>query len=324
MNTKDATTLTDRYLDAVVRTVPERQRDDVARELRASIRDEVEARIDAGEHADAAERTVLEELGDPDALAAGYTERPLHLIGPRYFLTWWRLLKLLLWIMVPLATVGVVLGLTISGAELGEIAGTAASVFLATIVHMAFWTTLVFAVIERSSGDAVAAATRWSLDELPEPRETGAGRGDLIASLVMLGVFAGLVLWDQAFGAAYLVSAGGWVSFLHPGLWPVWTIALLVFLAMEAVVAIAVHAVRRWTISLAVLNAVMNAIFSVAAVWLLVAGSLLNPEFWPALIPDAESAATVERVVTALVGVGIVGIGVWDTIDAFLKARRAR
>ena len=32
----------------------------------------------------------------PAMLAARYADRPLHLIGPRYFPTWWRLLRLLL------------------------------------------------------------------------------------------------------------------------------------------------------------------------------------------------------------------------------------
>ena len=324
MNEKtDAVTLTDRYIVGVIRTVPHTQRDHVATELGALVHDQVDARVEAGEDPVEAERAVLQELGDPDALAAGYADRPLYLIGPRYFLTWWRLLKLLLWIMIPIATIGVVIGLTISGAEFGEIVGTTAAVFFGTIVHMAFWTTLVFALIERSAGDAAAPAA-WKLDDLPEPAETGAGRGDLIGALVVLAVSAGLVLWDHLFGAAYLESAGGWVQALHPGLWPVGIVVLFVFIAMEAVLAVAVYATRRWTFGLAVLNAGLNVVFVVVAIWLLVSGNLLNPAFWPAIIPDAEAAVTVDGIIKALVGVGIVATCVWDTIDAFLKARRAR
>ncbi len=65
-----------------MRTVPEKQRADLSAELRASIADQIDARVESGESRDAAERAVLIELGDPDALAAGYTDRPLHLIGP--------------------------------------------------------------------------------------------------------------------------------------------------------------------------------------------------------------------------------------------------
>ena len=78
-------TLTDRYVDAAMRTVPEAQRADLAAELRASIDDQIEARIEQGEQQGDAERAVLIELGDPDRLAAQYTDRPLWLVGPRYF-----------------------------------------------------------------------------------------------------------------------------------------------------------------------------------------------------------------------------------------------
>ena len=94
------TSLTDRYVDAAMRTVPENQRDDLAAELRASIDDQVEARVEQGDARDAAERAVLTDLGDPEKLAAQYTDRPLWLVGPRYYLTWWRLTKLL-WAIVP-------------------------------------------------------------------------------------------------------------------------------------------------------------------------------------------------------------------------------
>ena len=44
-----ATTLTDRYVDAAMRTVPEKQRDDLGTELRASIDDQIDARVENGE-----------------------------------------------------------------------------------------------------------------------------------------------------------------------------------------------------------------------------------------------------------------------------------
>ncbi len=109
-------TLTDRYVETAMRTVPEGQRADLAAELRASIDDQLEARVAQGELRDAAERAVLTDLGDPEKLAADYTDRPLWLIGPRYYLTWWRLTKLL-WAIVPVcAAFGVALGQLLSGA----------------------------------------------------------------------------------------------------------------------------------------------------------------------------------------------------------------
>ena len=77
-------TLTDRYVTATVRDLPDKQRAEVVRELRTTIADQIDARPEAGRPiSPEAERAVLTELGDPVRLAAGYSGRPLYLIGPR-------------------------------------------------------------------------------------------------------------------------------------------------------------------------------------------------------------------------------------------------
>ena len=62
MNT---TSLTERYVDAAMRTVPDRQRADLGAELRASIADQIDARVDDGEPHDIAERAVLTDSATP-------------------------------------------------------------------------------------------------------------------------------------------------------------------------------------------------------------------------------------------------------------------
>ena len=99
------TTLTQRYIAATVKSLSPAAQVDVRAELEASIADAIEGRVEQGEKREDAERAVLTELGDPAVLAAGYADRPLHLIGPRYYVTWWRLVKLLLMI-VPVCVVG--------------------------------------------------------------------------------------------------------------------------------------------------------------------------------------------------------------------------
>lgn len=310
-------TLTDRYVDAAMRTVPENQRADLSAELRASIGDQIDARTDAGEPREAAERAVLTDLGDPDKLAAGYTERPLQLIGPRYYLDWWRLLKLLLWIVPLCAAFGVALGLTLSGAPFGQIVGTVATVIISVVVHLFFWVTLVFAIVERTSKEPLMT---WTLDQLPEPRASGAGRADMIASLAFLAIGVGAVLWDHFIG--WPVGGGERMPLLDPALWPWWIAGLFVIIAAEATIAVAVYAKGRWTMRLAAVNVVVNVVFAVPAMWLLVNGRLVNPEFFPTVIPD--DGAEVAGILTVILGFVIVGIAIWDSVDGFLKARRAR
>ena len=319
-------TLTDRYVDAAMRTVPEKQRPDLSAELRASIGDQIDARVEGGDAAEAAERAVLTDLGDPDKLAAGYTDRPLHLIGPRYYLEWWRLLKLLLWIVPACAAFGIALGQTLAGATFGEVVGSTVVGVMGVVMHLFFWVTLVFAILERSDGKSPlerSALTKdgpwasWSLDHLPVPRESGATFGDLIATVALLLVGAAAILWDLLIGFV----PGSDLSFLDPGLWPGWIAGLFVLMALEAVLAFLVFRVGRWTYPLAIANAVLALVIALPALWLLAQGRLLNPEFFPTLVP--EDGAEVSQIIAVITGFGIAAIAIWDIIVAFLKARRA-
>ncbi|WP_309127574.1 permease prefix domain 1-containing protein [Microbacterium sp.] len=312
-------TLTDRYIAATVKSLPPELQPEVRDELQASIADAVEARTHQGEPQEAAERAVLTDLGDPGILAAGYADRPLHLIGPKYFLTWWRLLKLLIAIVPACAFAGVAIAQAIGGAGVGQIIGQGIAVALSVVVHIAFWTTLVFFVLERTGADT---GVRWSVDQLPEQQQPGTGRADLIASLVMLAIFAGALLWDRFRG--FVPTEGEPISMINPGLWP-WGIgALFVLMAAEAAVAMAVHARGRWTSALAWINAAVAVCVLSLGLTALGRGVLFNPEFVDVAITGNGVNSDAGAVLVALTGIGIAGVCAWDAIDGFLKARRAR
>ncbi len=327
------TTLTERYIDAVVRTLQPGVQGDVRAELGASIIDDIEARVEQGERREDAERKVITALGDPGILAAGYADRPLHLIGPRYFLTWWRLLKLLLWIVPPIAVAGSVIGQILADAPVGEIIGESIVVGLGVIMHLAFWVTLVFVVLDRSGADT---GVRWTPDSLPEPQESGAGRGDLIASLVLLGIFAAFVIWDRLRGVVLIsdvekldldVGLGEQtvaLSVLNPSLWPWWIGGLFVLLVIEAAFAIIVYARGGWDTALAISNTVLSAIFVIPALWLLSTGELVNPTVVDFIMQNPGTSAGTDRILAILLGMLILGIAVWDVVDGWRKASRAR
>lgn len=312
------TTLTERYISATIRSLRPGTQEDVRAELEASIADAIEARVEQGEAPDSAERAVLTELGDPGILAAGYADRPLHLIGPRYFLTWWRLLKLLL-IIVPLcAAVGVTIAELIDGASVGEVIGTVVGVTLSVVVHLCFWVTLVFFVLERTGADT---GERWNIDQLPEPTQNGAALSDMIATIVFLVFGIGAVLWDATRG--FFPTGGDPIPILNPDLWPWGMAVLLGVMVADALLSVAVYARKRWTVGLAAVNTVLSIAFAVWAVTLLVQGELLNPEFVQFVFVDNGVEADTLRVLAVITGVGIVAVQVWTIIDGWMKTARA-
>lgn len=314
------TTLTDRYVWAAVRTVPDSQRAEIEPEIRGMIGDAVDAHRTAGEEPGAAERSALTELGDPERLAADYVQRPLLLIGPRYYLDWMRLLKTLLATVVPIVTTVVFLVQFLGQGDLGAAVGSALGTALGVTVHVAFWTTLVFAVLERSS--VTGTGTGWSPDCLPTlPDHSRRSRlPELIASLVFLAALAVAVLWQQV-SSVVRGPDGSAIPLLDPALWSFWIPWFLGLVLAEAAFAVWVY-LRDWSWAAAVVNLGLNLAFAVPAVLLWSGGRLLNPDFVDAVGWDPAVATggwTIGSVVTG----AVVLFAAWDVVDGFLRARRA-
>lgn len=309
--------LTDRYLAATLRAVPQQRRAELGDELRASIEDMIEDRTAGGEDRGAAEREVLTELGNPEQLAARYTDRHLQLIGPRYFLVWWRVLRTLL-TFIP-AIVGVVTGVVKAtvGGEPGAAIGAGVASGLQTAVQIAFWVTLCFAVLERMGTSL--NLPEWTVDQLPEEtRERQITLVDSCASIVFLLVTVAFLPWQHF--QPWLSGNGSRLPMIDPALWSFWLPALIVVLVATMGLEIAKYRAGRWTWPLVAVNAVLNLAFAAPLVWLLLTDRLLNP----ALIErfawlregGAEDVAQIATVVTAVVVV-------WDVIDSAVKARKA-
>ncbi|HVL62234.1 MAG TPA: permease prefix domain 1-containing protein [Microbacterium sp.] len=313
-------TLTDRYVWAAARTLPETQRAEFGRELRERIGDVIDARVERGAAPADAEHAALVELGDPVQLAASYIDRPLQLIGPKYFLAWWRLLKLLLVIVVPISAAGLLLAQLIAGADIGEMIGTTIGTTLSVGVHLCFWVTLVFAVLERSPGSSVPVTT-WTPEQLPQPRDDArAGRlGDLIASVVFLVLFAVAIVWQQS-GAIWIDGERQPTPVLDPALWSFWIPWFLGLIVLEIAFAIVIY-LRGWTWVMAGLNVLLNVAFAVPALWLFLSGQLFAPEFVEAIgWPWGEASG----VTVAVFVFAVIGVTLWDIVDGFLKAARNR
>jgi len=309
-------TLTERYIDATTSSLPQDSQADVRAELEASIADALDDRLAQGEDPAAAERAVLMDLGDPAALAAQYADRPLHLLGPRYYLAWRRLLRQLLSFVPAIAVGGAALGQTLSGAEVGEIIGGSISTGLTAALHVVFWVTLIFVVLERQGTDL---GQGWDPDQLAEPRPTGSERSDVVGSAVLGILMIGAALWDRFRGFVWTDGEG--MAVLHPQLWPWGILGMAMLLALEVGIAVAAYAGRGWTVRLAVLNTVLGMIWLSAVLTLLGNGLLVNPELATVASSEGVVAPDTLRVVAIIVVVSVLVTTAWDIADGWRKVR---
>jgi hypothetical protein len=314
------TTLTDRYVWAATRSLPEAQRDELGRELQERIGDAIDARIESGSAHAEAERAALVELGDPAQLVAAYVDRPLHLIGPQFFLTWWRLLKLLLAVVLPFAAAGVLLGQLIAGAGVGQMIGATIGTTLTVAVHLCFWTTLAFAIAERAP--QAAPVEHWAPEQLPQPRDDDrvSRRADLIASLLFLSLLAAAIVWQQ-FGVVWRDGERQPIPALDSALWSGWIPFFLGLLVLEAAFAVVLY-LRGWSWVMAGVNLLQGVAFTVPALWLFLSGQLIAPALLAEIGAPWDGDAS--AAISAVVVVAGVGIALWDVVDGCLKASRSR
>jgi hypothetical protein len=305
------TTMTDRYVWAVTRLLPERQRAEIDLELRSSIGDMIEARGE-GEGDEAA---VLLELGDPSRLAAGYAERPHHLIGPEDFPEYLRMLKLVAAVAIPgmafLTSLGAVIDDEATG---GDLVGVILSTVFTTAVHVGFWVTLFYAVRARVQHEP------WSLESLPDvPQDGRVARSDTVFELILVLAAIGAILWDRT--SPHSDGEGDGVPFLHPSLWDGWIFVVIGLLVAGGVVALLAYRAGRWTPPLVAANVGANAVLLAVVGWLAFDDRVVNPRFLEVLANRAEWPEVPEAnpwIIVLLVGAVLV----WDSAETVVRARR--
>lgn len=312
-------TLTDRYVFAALKSIPEDQRGDIDRELRASITDAVDARVDSGQVPDEAETAVLTEFGDPQKLAARYADRPLYLIGPDLFLDWWRMLKILLLTVVPLAfVVGTLVPMATNPGDPIAAFSAALGTAINALVQVLFWATLAFAVIERmGTRRKDLGLRRWTPEMLPEihPRNR-ISLGDTIVWVILVAFFIGLLLWQRV--GSLLFLDGEPVLVLQDRLWDFWLPYIIAILVLEAVFAVVLYVAGRWTSALALVNTGLALLFMVPVLWLLATGQVFDWTFLSAVGWGAETGSWITGVTAA----SVLVISLWEIADGFRKAQR--
>ena len=312
--------LTDRYVTAVLTGVPEDQRAEVEARLRGAIGEAVETRVARGEAPADAERAALTEFGDPMRVSAGYSGRPLHLIGPALYPDYVRLLRLLLAIIVPIVGVAVGMATAVAGAAPWDVVAAGFGAAFSVAVQVAFWVTLVFAIIERS-GSKPRVPSMWDLGDLPKVPDRRISLGGTVGSIAGLGVLIWFLLWQPTYQESF-DPGGPTIPILDPALSQYWIPFLVAVLLASIGLEIVKYLKGHWTLLLAAANTVLSLAFAIPAIWLLRTEQFFNPAFLSAITVD-EVASTVDALPTLVVWI-IVVVSVVDITEGWWKALRSR
>ncbi|GHI00349.1 HAAS signaling domain-containing protein [Neobacillus kokaensis] len=326
--------LIDIYIQEVTRRLPEKSREDIALELRSTIEDMLPDKYNEQDV-----KAVLEKLGSPVALASGYLERPMHLIGPRYFDVYVTLLKMILPIAAVVSLISMIAEYFIGyGGEESVInvvlglLGKGLVTIIEVGIQVFFWLTVVFAVIERTEkgGDPLTVSLKkWTPDDLKNipsmPKKKMISKCEVFGSLMWTAIWATLYFYANHLVGVY-EGNGGRLEFVTPAfnqevLLQYWPIVVMV-IVFEIALSLYKLIKRQWTKRMALGNSVLQLIGTIVFMVILLDSNLLNNDYITYM--SELFTITTLQFKSWMVGGAIFIIMIFGAISAFEGFRKAR
>lgn len=326
--------LIDIYIQEVTRRLPEKNREDIALELKSTIEDMLPE-----DYTEKEVKEALENLGNPALLASGYADRPMHLIGPRYFDMYTTLLKMIIPIVAVIVFIVVITEniLTYNGEE--AILGTILTIVghsiwgvISSAIQTFFWITIVFAILERTdtSKDKSPLTSNWKewtsddLKGIPYIKnEKKISKVEVFGSLLWIAIFVAVY-----FNAVHLIGVyekvEGKLQFIIPtfnqDVLHAYTFIVLAAIAVEVILVFYKFVTSQWTRKVAILNTVRHVVSTIVLIVILNNNSLVNIEFYTYL--EDLFHFTFELQGPVKLGVILISIvfALIDVIQGFRKA----
>ncbi|MFD5259870.1 hypothetical protein ACFWJC_03315 [Bacillus wiedmannii] len=328
--------LIDIYVEEVAKRLPEKNREDIILELRSTIEDML-----PDEYNEEDVKSVLEKLGSPVSLANGYLDRPMHLIGPRYFDVYTTLLKMIIPIAAVIALIAMVaenfVGYDGEQAVLNVILnliGKGIGGIIEVGLHVFFWLTLVFAVIERTDKEKdpqplTTSLKKWTPDDLKNisyiPKKKAISKFEVFGGLMWTAIWATLYFYANHLVGVYHGTESG-LTFVAPTfnqdvLLQYWPIVVIV-IVFEIGISLYKLVQGQWTKKLALGNAILQIVGTIVFIVIVVNPHLFNEGF----ITYVANVFTTspEEFKKWLIGGGIIIYIISAALNIFDGFRKAR
>lgn len=332
--------LIDLYIQEVTRRLPDKMRKDIALELRSTIEDMLPD--DYSEH-DVKQQ--LEKLGNPISLAAQYKDKPMHLIGPKFYDMYISILKMVLLIssVVALAfflfeKVGSLTGNETLPLFIITTFGESIWVLLDTAIQAFFWVTLVFIILERTIAPTIhtpltLSGQQWTPNDLEElsylPHHKMIKKSEIVFSFLWTVILA-LLYFNATRLIGVYESMDGQQSlqfklpvFNGDSLFSYWPL-IVCYLLLELLLTIYKMKTRIWTYKLAISNVVVHLVGTFILLIIVNDPHLLNTDFVTYMADIFNQSFDRSNIFMTRLTWGIVFsiivISIIDIFTSFLKA----
>ena len=324
------------YIQEVTRRLPEKNRGDIALELRSTIEDML-----PDEYREEDVKAVLEKLGSPAALASGYRDQPMHLIGPRYFDVYVTLLKMILPIAAVISLISMIAEYFIGyrGEEaivnvILDLLGIGIWTMIEVAIQVFFWLTLVFAVLERTdkrkdNHPLTAGLKKWSPDDLKNipyiPRKKAVSKCEVFGGLMWTAIWATFYFYANYLVGVY-EGGGAGLEFVTPALnqdillryWPV----VIIIIVLEIALSLYKLIKGQWTRRMAIFNTIIELMASIVFIVIIINPNVMSKDFVSYM--TNLFTITANQFTTWIVGGGILFFMVSAAIIVFDGFRKAK
>lgn len=277
-------TYIDRYIYAVTKYLPEKDREEVARELRANIEDMLE-----GDYSEENVTRVLEDMGSPYDLSLEYMGKDNYLIGPRVYHIYLEVLKIIALVAVIIGIITFAVDLIFNAKDISSLSGVIGIIVdgFGTIISMLFgfffWVTLVFVIIERTNAmDEIRQSMDkpfkvTNLKEVPKTDAKKISKVEMVITLVLTVVFLFIFLFRSDLIAIYVPGEGTYELFNAETIRS-YSLLIIGVGAFSILVTSIKLLLGRWNEMLGVLSAVYALVSLFATVLILTDKNLFNLE----------------------------------------------
>lgn len=309
----------------VTRRLPEKQREDVAKELTVEIEEIAKGKAGKKQVSKQHVYDVLMELGSPSSFADQYRDKPRYLIGPDYYEPYISILKSIYIVVLPILAfiLWMTESLTANHTPISLIVKVLGQT-LEVSVHIFFWSTLSMFFVQKVA-DGQPPDHDWKPDDLPDlPAGQEISRNDSYFAIgwSVLAVLATLYQFPHIYS---WLGPDNVPQFFSNEMWPYWTLGLLVVSVAGLIVEVIKLIVRGWTkitvtliwiinsLSVAFFISVLTFVQQIANPDLLalIAGSLNRPDI----------GQSVQTGIAAIVYI-IVAINIWEIAEATYKYKK--
>ena len=281
----------ERYVQDVARRLPEKEREDVKKELRANIYDMLPEGATEEQI-----RKVLYELGSPASLAGKYRQNPRYLISPAYYEEYVGVLK---WILPLVGVVVMVIGLITGSVEAFQTDPTHYYLTMTKIISqgiaMGFsgafqalvWTTVGFIIAERGGQHAEQNGKHsWRIEDLPELNKSEQSHIPLsegIAELTVAVIFSIIALLfctgQLPFVMVFSKEGLYFTSILSESFLLMCVPVVLINLFFGVIAGIVKIKDRRWSVLVCVAVVLKTLVGMALALYLFNQPNMFSPEF---------------------------------------------